>query len=87
MAFLGSGFAKIFGQIVSFRVKTLSNKNVAESRHIKREFKASLLVNVRCSKTSLLKFPKAMSKNNMLLACVKPPLPSNKIGRERLYAG
>ena len=37
VAFLGSGFAKIFGQIVSVRAKTLNNKNLVESRHIKRE--------------------------------------------------
>lgn len=28
LAFLGSGFAKIFGQIVSIRVKEPSNKNL-----------------------------------------------------------
>ena len=80
LAFLGSGFAKIFGQIMSVRVKTLSNKNVVESRHIKREFKASLLVNVRCSKTSLLKFPKANEQEQHVTSLCKaaPALKQNR---------
>ena len=55
-SFLGDGFAQIFSQIVSIRVKKLSNTNYIASRHITRE-KSSLPVNVRCSKTSLLKLP------------------------------
>ena len=47
---------QILGQIVSIRVKTLSNTNLVGSWHIKRE-KSSLRVDVRRSKTSLLKFP------------------------------
>ena len=47
---------QILGQIVSIKVKTLSNKNLVASWHIKRE-KSSLPVDVRRSKTSLLKFP------------------------------
>ena len=38
------------------RVKTLSNLNLIASRHIERE-KRSLPVNVRLSKTSLIKLP------------------------------
>ena len=45
-----------FGQIVSVRVKTLSNRNLVASRHINRE-KGSLPIDVRRSKTSLLKIP------------------------------
>ena len=45
---------KIFNQIVSIRVKKLSNTIFISSRHIKGE-KASLLVDVRRSKTPLLK--------------------------------
>ena len=66
MTFLGDGsglfvpfdrdLEQILGQIVSIRVKTLSNKNLVASWHIKRE-KSSLPVDVRRSKTSLLKFP------------------------------
>ena len=50
---LDDGFAQIFNQIVSIRVKKLSNTNFISSRHIKRE-KSSLPVDVRRSKTSLL---------------------------------
>ena len=55
-SFLDDGFAQIFSQIVSIRVKKLSNTNCIASRHITRE-KSSLPVDVRCSKTSLLKLP------------------------------
>ena len=47
---------QIFGQIVSIRIKTLGNKNTVASRLIKRE-KGLLPVDVRRSKTSLLKLP------------------------------
>ena len=47
---------QILGQIVSIGVKTLSNTNLVASWHTKRE-KGSLPVDVRRSKTSLLKFP------------------------------
>ena len=47
---LSRDFEQIFGQIVSIRVKTLSNTNLMASRHIKRE-KRSLPVDVRRSKT------------------------------------
>ena len=50
------GFAKIVSQIVSIRVKKLSNTNFMASRLVKRE-KALLPVDVRRSKTSLLKLP------------------------------
>ena len=40
----------IFGQVVSLREKTVRNTNLVASRHIKME----LLIDVRCSKTSLL---------------------------------
>ena len=39
---MSSGFAHVFGQIVSIRVKLLSSTNVEASGHIKRE-KASFL--------------------------------------------
>ena len=55
---LSRDFEQIFGQIDSIRVKTLSNTNLVASMHIKRE-KRSLPVDVRRSKTSLLKVPKA----------------------------
>ena len=55
-ALLRRDFEQIFGQIVSIRIKTLGNKNTVGSRLIKRE-KGSLLVDVRRSKTSLLKLP------------------------------
>ena len=52
-ASFGSGLVETLGLIVFIREKTLSNTNLLASRHIKRE-KASLPVDVRRSKTSLL---------------------------------
>ena len=52
-SFMGSGFAQIFGQIVSMRVKTLRKTNLVASSHIIKE-EASLPVDVRRSKTSSL---------------------------------
>ena len=49
----GSGLVETLGLIVFIREKKLSNTNLLASRHIKRE-KASLPVDVRRSKTSLL---------------------------------
>ena len=49
----GSDFAQIFSQIVSIRVKKLSNTNFILLRHNKRE-NVSLPVHVRRSKTPLL---------------------------------
>ena len=46
----------MFGQFVSIIITTLSNTNTVASRHIKRE-RGSLPVDVRRSKTSLLKLP------------------------------
>ena len=37
LCFVCSSFAQIFGQVVSIRVKTLSNTNLVPSRHIRRE--------------------------------------------------
>ena len=54
--FLSAGFAEIFSQIFSIKVKKLSNTNFISSRHVKRE-KASLAVDVRRSRTLLLKLP------------------------------
>ena len=55
-SFLKDGFDQIFSQIVTIGVKKLSNTNFISPRHIKRE-KSSLPVDVRRSKTSLLKVP------------------------------
>ena len=52
--FLNDCFAQIFSQIVTIIVKKLSNTNFISSSHIKRE-RASLPVDVRGSKTPLLK--------------------------------
>ena len=53
---MNDDFAEIFSQIVSIRVKKLSNTNFISSRHIERE-NASLPVDVRWSKTLFLKLP------------------------------
>ena len=55
-ALFGRDFEQILGQIVSLRVKALSNTNLVASRHIKSE-KGPLPVNVRRSKTFLHKLP------------------------------
>ena len=55
-AHLSCDFEQKFGQIISTRVKTVSNTNLVASRHIKRE-KGSLPVDVRRSKKVLLKLP------------------------------
>ena len=55
-SFFDGGFAQIFSQIASITVKKLRNTNFISSRHVKRE-NTSLPVDVRCSKTWLLKLP------------------------------
>ena len=55
-SFFDGGFAQIFSQIASITVKKLRNTNFISSRHVKRE-NSSLPVDVRRSKTSLLKLP------------------------------
>ena len=54
--FFDGGFAQIFSQIASITVKKLRNTNFISSRHVKRE-NTSLSVDVRRSKTPLLKLP------------------------------
>ena len=63
-AILSHDFEQIFGHIVSVRVKSLSNTDLASSRHLKRE-KGSRPVDVRRSKTSLLKLPLIRSITTM----------------------
>ena len=55
-ALLSRDFEQIFGQIVSLRIKTLDNINTVASLLINRG-KGSLPLDVRRSKTSLLKLP------------------------------
>ena len=57
LAFMGSGFVQIFGQVVAMTVKTLtcSNTNLVASRHIKRE-KASLPFESASLKNALHEF-------------------------------
>ena len=55
-ALLSGDFERNFRQIFSIRVKTLSDRNLVASRNIKTE-KGSLLVDMRRSKTPLLKLP------------------------------
>ena len=55
-ASLGSGLVETLRSIVFIRETKFSNTNLFASRHIKRD-KASLPVDVRCSKTSSLKVP------------------------------
>ena len=49
-------FVQMFGQIISIRVKTLRNTNLVASRCFKMK-KTSLPVDMRRSKTPLLKLP------------------------------
>ena len=55
-SFFDGGFGQIFSQIASKSVKKLRNTNFISSRHVKWE-NITLSVDVRCSKTSLLKLP------------------------------
>ena len=61
-AILSHDFEQSFGQIVSVRVKSVSNTDLVLSGHIKRE-KGSLPVYVRRSKTTLLKLPDSFNHN------------------------
>ena len=54
-SFFDGGFAHLLGQLVSIIVKTLRNTNLGASRCFKMK-KTSLPVDVRRSKTPLLKF-------------------------------
>ena len=54
--FLDSGFAHFLGQLVSIIVKTRRNTNLGASRCFRMK-KTSLPVDVRRSKTPLLKLP------------------------------
>ena len=55
-ALFGRYFEQILGQILSIRVKTLSHTDFVASRYVKRG-KGSLPVDVRRTKTCLLKLP------------------------------
>ena len=55
-SFFDGGFAQIFSQIACITVNKLRNTNFISSRHVKRG-NTSLPVDVRRSKTSLLKLP------------------------------
>ena len=70
--FLDDGIAQIFSQIVSIRVKKLCNTNFISSRHIKRE-NASLPVDVRRSKTPLLKLPSSLRSIAVLVERTNKP--------------
>ena len=54
----------MFGQIISIIVKTLRNTNLAASRCFKMK-KTSLPVDVRHSKTPLLKLPSVIEKQSV----------------------
>ena len=72
-SFLDSGFAHLLGQLVSIIVKTLRNTNLGASRCFKMK-KTSLPVDVRRSKTPLLKLP-----NNEGVLQIKPYVTSQKL--------
>ena len=55
-ALFGRYFEQILGQILSIRVKTVSHTDFVASRYVKRG-KGSLPVDVRRTKTCLLKLP------------------------------
>ena len=61
-SFSDSGFAHLLGQLVSIIVKTLRNTNLGASRCFKMK-KTSLPVDVRRSKTPLLKLPSISRAN------------------------
>ena len=67
-SFFDGGFAQIFSQIASITVKKLRSTNFISSRHVKRE-NTSLPVDVRRSKTSLLKRPNIIMSQYENLEC------------------
>ena len=72
-SFLDSGFAHLLGQLVSIIAKTLRNTNLGASRCFKMK-KTSVPVDVRRSKTPLLKLP-----NNEGVPQIKPYVTSQKL--------
>ena len=56
-AFWGSGFAHIWGQNVSIRVKTLSNTNLVVSSHVLKGENASFLLTCVAQESLLLNLP------------------------------
>ena len=71
-SFLNDGIVLIFSQILSIRVKKLCNTNFILSRHIKRE-NALLPVDVRRSKTPLLKLPCGLRSIAVLVGRANKP--------------
>ena len=65
-SFFDGGFAQSFSQIASITVKKLRNTNFISSRHVERE-NTSLPVDVRRSKTLLLKLPNVSAETYMSL--------------------
>ena len=65
-SFLDSGFAHFLGQVVSIIVKTLRNTNLLATRCFKMK-KTSIPVDVRRSKTPLLKLPVTLVTSSSLL--------------------
>ena len=54
MSFMGSGLDRVFGQVVSTRIKTLSNANLVVSSQIIIKERAALPVDLCRSETTLL---------------------------------
>ena len=77
-SFLDSGFAHFLGQLVSIIVKTLRNTNLVATRCFKMK-KTSIPVDVRRSKTPLLKLPVTLVTSSSplfpLLLIVPPGYP------------
>ena len=76
--FFDGGFAQIFSQIASITVKKLRNTNFISSRHVKRE-NTSLPVDVRRSKTSLLKLPSVFERRTSTGSGLFEPLSSGLV--------
>ena len=60
-ALLSRGFEQMFGQIVSIRMKTLSNTDVVASRLIKAHFRLTCVVQKRRCLNSLITRPSLYS--------------------------
>jgi len=70
LSFLSGIFAQIFGQIVSIIRKRLRNTNLVASIYFQMK-NTSLPVDVRCSKTPLLKFRVNLYPSGGKLSCLK----------------
>ena len=86
-ALLSRDFEQMFGQIVSIRMKTLSNTNMAASRLIKAHFRLTCVVQKRRCLSSLIRRPSlySLKQNHSFVSnkYVSQALNANNIKRHK----